>query len=282
MGVNKPSIVMMSDFGIDSGLVSCMHGICKIVDKELETYDITHLIPAFDIETASYTLQYTVPCWPEGTVFVSVVDPGVGTSRRASIAKLKNGSYVATPDNGTLTHLSSTIGIESIREIDEDTNRYEKTKDVHTFHGRDLFSYCAAKLASGLITFEGVGKEYPVEEIVKFEIPGYTVEEGFVKASIKGYDPFGSAELSVPNKEFRKSGFKIGDKLDIKIICGDEIIMDEPVPYERSFGFVPEKEKVIFNDLASYVTIACNVSDFAKTVGLDLNKSYDVEIRKHI
>ena len=99
----KPAIVMQSDFGIDSGLVACMHGICKMIDPQLETYDITHQIPAFQIREASYCLQYTVPCWPSGTVFVSVVDPGVGTSRRASVAKLKNGSYVVTPDNGTLT-----------------------------------------------------------------------------------------------------------------------------------------------------------------------------------
>lgn len=100
---------MQSDFGIDSGLVACMHGMCRLVDSELETQDITHLIPAFDIEAASYCLQYTVPFWPDGTVFVSVVDPGVGTSRKASVAKLKNGSYVVTPDNGTLTYLKKEL-----------------------------------------------------------------------------------------------------------------------------------------------------------------------------
>ena len=76
--MKKPTIVMQSDFGIDSGLVACMHGMCRLVDSELETHDITLLIPAFDIEAASYCLQYTVPFWPDGTVFVSVVDPGVG------------------------------------------------------------------------------------------------------------------------------------------------------------------------------------------------------------
>lgn len=81
----KTSVVMQSDFGLDSGLVACMHGMCKLVDGELCTYDITHLLPAFDIEAASYCLQYTVPYWPIGTVFVSVVAPGVGTSRRAYI-----------------------------------------------------------------------------------------------------------------------------------------------------------------------------------------------------
>lgn len=92
--MKKPTIVMQSDFGIDSGLVACMHGMCRLVDSELETQDITHLIPAFDIEAASYCLQYTVPFWPDGTVFVSVVDPGVGTSRKASVAKISLGSGI--------------------------------------------------------------------------------------------------------------------------------------------------------------------------------------------
>ena len=95
-----------------------------------------------------------------------VVDPGVGTHRRASVAKLKNGCYVVTPDNGTLTHLYYNIGIEAIREIDETVNRLKGTEGTSIFHGRDLFAYCAGKLAAGLIDFEGVGPEYPVREVV--------------------------------------------------------------------------------------------------------------------
>lgn len=182
--MKKPTIVMQSDFGIDSGLVACMHGMCRLVDSELETHDITHLIPAFDIEAASYCLQYTVPFWPDGTVFVSVVDPGVGTSRKASVAKLKNGSYVVTPDNGTLTYLKKRIGVEAIREINEEINRYPLTKDVHTFHGRDLFAYCAARLASGVISFEEVGPAYPVEEIVCHELKWAKISEGLVETQL--------------------------------------------------------------------------------------------------
>ena len=144
----KPAIVMQSDFGIDSGLVACMHGICKMIDPQLETYDITHQIPAFQIREASYCLQYTVPCWPSGTVFVSVVDPGVGTSRRASVAKLKNGSYVVTPDNGTLTFLHDMIGVEKIREIDEKTNRYQKNQKCQCVSRERLIRVLCGKTGS--------------------------------------------------------------------------------------------------------------------------------------
>ena len=276
----KPVIVMQSDFGMDSGLAACMHGICKMIDPELETYDITHLIPAFDIREASYCLQYTVPCWPAGTVFVSVVDPGVGTSRRACVAKLKNGSYVVTPDNGTLTFLHDMIGVEEIREIDEGTNRYQKTKNVSVFHGRDLFAYCAAKLASGKITYEEVGEAYPIEEIVLHELYRAEVANGDVTAMIQGYDPFGSAELSVRNEQFVQAGFQLGEMLKVSVYEAEKCVLDREILYERSFGYVPKGENVLFQDLASFVTIAANEANFKRKYGLCEEKAYRVRIQR--
>ncbi len=276
----KPVIVMQSDFGMDSGLVACMHGICKMIDPELETYDITHLIPAFDVREASYCLQYTVPCWPAGTVFVSVVDPGVGTSRRACVAKLKNGSYVVTPDNGTLTFLHDMIGVEEIREIDEGTNRYQKTKNVSVFHGRDLFAYCAAKLASGKITYEEVGEAYPIEEIVLHELYRAEVANGDVTAMIQGYDPFGSAELSVRNEQFVQAGFQLGEMLKVSVYEAEKCVLDREILYERSFGYVPKGENVLFQDLASFVTIAANEANFKRKYGLCEEKAYRVRIQR--
>lgn len=278
--MKKPTVVMLSDFGIDSGLVACMHGMCHLVDPELETYDITHLIPAFDIEAASYCLQYTVPFWPNGTVFVSVVDPGVGTSRKACVAKLKNGSYVVTPDNGTLTYLNKRIGVEEIREINEEINRYPLTKDVHTFHGRDLFAYCAARLASGIISFEEVGPTYSVTEIVCHELKCASISEGVVETEIKSYDPFGSAELTVENKEFEQAGFTIGDKVRVILSDKDETVLDTVIPYEKSFGYVPKGEDVMFNDLASYVTIASNEASFQTKYHLNPEINYHVRLIK--
>lgn len=276
----KSAIVMQSDFGIDSGLVACMHGVCKIVDSELEIHDITHTLPAFDIKAASYCLQYTVPFWPAGTVFVSVVDPGVGTGRKTCVAKLKNGSYVVTPDNGTLSYLNVMIGVDAIRMIDETQHRYPETRDVHVFHGRDIFAYCGAKLAAGVISFEEVGPEYSVDEIVMLDMCDCEVSTNHVQAEIQGNDPFGSIELSVTNKEFRKTGFELGDKLDIRISDEEKEIFHKTVPYEKSFGYVPKGEEVIFNDLAFYVTIACNQDSFVKKYNLDMSKKYEVEIKK--
>ena len=160
-------IVLQTDFG---GTSAPMTGICKIVSRELQVYDLTHQVPKFNVQIAGKNVAETIPFWPEGTVFVSVVDPGVGTPRRASVAKTCNGYYVVTPDNGTLTAIQDTFGIEEIREIDQSINRYqgnEWSNKSDIFHGRDIFAYCGARLAAGVITYEQVGKSYPVTEIVR-------------------------------------------------------------------------------------------------------------------
>lgn len=160
-------VVFQTDFG--RGGSGAMAGVCKLVDRSVRVYNITHEVPKFDVTAASRNLTDVIPYWPEGTVFVSVVDPGVGTPRRACVALTENGRYIVTPDNGTLAEIKDTIGIRSVREIDQSVNRYrgnEWSLKSDIFHGRDVFAYCGARLASGTFSFEEVGPEYPVSEIV--------------------------------------------------------------------------------------------------------------------
>ena len=115
----KPILVFQTDFTYKEGAVSSMYGVVKTVDRELEIMDGTHELPQYDTWSASYRLYQSLQFWPEGTIYVSVVDPGVGTSRRACVAKTVDGYYIVTPDNGSLTHVKRLIGIEAVREIDE-------------------------------------------------------------------------------------------------------------------------------------------------------------------
>ena len=108
-------VVFQSDFGLKDGAVSAMKGVAMGVSPDLKLYDLTHEIPAYNIWEGAYRLMQTVPYWPEGTVFVSVVDPGVGTSRKSVVAKTKTGQYIVTPDNGTLTLIAETLGIAELR-----------------------------------------------------------------------------------------------------------------------------------------------------------------------
>src|ERR1700739_1647793 len=141
-------IVYQSDFGLKDGAVSEMKGVAMAVSPDLKLFDLTHEIPAYNIWEAAYRLEQTVRYWPAGTVFVSVVDPGVGTSRKSVVMKTKSGHFIVTPDNGTLTLIAESLGVAEVREIDENVNRRKDSQKSNTFHGRDVYSYTAARLAS--------------------------------------------------------------------------------------------------------------------------------------
>jgi S-adenosylmethionine hydrolase len=123
-------LVFQSDFGILEGTVSQMHGISVKVDPTLRIFDLTHLIPKFNTWEASYSLYQTCQAWPEETVFVSVIDPGVGSGRKSVVVKTAAGHYIVTPDNGTLTHIKKHVGIVSVREIDESGQPGERKREV--------------------------------------------------------------------------------------------------------------------------------------------------------
>ena len=150
-------LVLQTDFGLVDGAVAAMYGVALGVDETLSIHDLTHEIPPFDIFAASYRLYQTTRHWPAGTVFVSVVDPGVGSDRRSVAVQTDGGHIVITPDNGTLTHLARYTGIRKAREIDEDARALACGRESHTFHGRDIYACTGARLAGGRISFEQLG-----------------------------------------------------------------------------------------------------------------------------
>ena len=275
----KPIIVMQMDFGMGGG--SAMYGTIKKVDPELEIFDCKYSVDKFNVREASRHLNNMVAYWPAGTVFVSVVDPGVGTSRRASVAKLKNGSYVVTPDNGSLTQLVETIGVEAIRVIDETRNRLKGTEKVSIFHGRDLFVYCAAKLASGIIDFEGVGEEYPVEEIVMNEDIKCEVSEGkvtgFVCSMMK---EFGNLETNIAIEAAEEAGLKTGENVHILIKHGDEVVVDNSIPYCASFGWVGLGEEVMYNSSDGVLGIGINQGSYIGKYNIEIGTDWTVAVSK--
>jgi S-adenosylmethionine hydrolase len=279
----KPSIVWQTDFSLTWGAVNTMRGVVKQVDSELECYDITHEIEQFNILAASRELSFVVPFWPKGTIFVSVVDPGVGTKRKGCVAKLKDGNYVITPDNGSLTHLYYEIGIEEVREIDESVNRYKGTEDVSVFHGRDIFAYTAARLASGIISFEEVGVAYPVSEII---VEDYEYVKAIVTSTeIKGIiisvsDHFGSIVFNILTKDFNKIGYSHGDIVRVKISHNGKVYFEDDVLYEKSFGYVDLNKPVLFNSSSNYISIGLNQNSFKDTYHIKEGKDWVVELSK--
>lgn len=277
----KSLMVMQTDFGFGGGCA--MRGTCLKVDPELEIFDGNHQIAKFNVASAARNLMMMVPYWPSGTVFVSVVDPGVGTSRRASVAKLKNGSYVVSPDNGSLSRLLTLPGIEAIRVIDETRNRLKGTEKTSIFHGRDLFAYCGARLASGIIDFEGVGEEYPVSEIVRLKADSYHQEDGLVSGYFFDWmQSFGNMETNIPIEAGEKAGFKTGDTVIVTVTDSltGKVHFDAPVGFYPSFGWVPEGAPVVYNSSDGVLGVGLNKEDFARTYEVGIGENWLVTIRK--
>jgi len=150
-------LVLQTDFGTRDGAVAAMKGVAVGIDSKLTIFDLTHENTPFNIWEAAYRLKQAAPYWPAGTVFVSVVDPGVGTERKSVVVQTKTGHFFVGPDNGTWTYLPEEFGIEAVREIDETKNRRANSEKSHTFHGRDVYVYVGAKLAAQGLAFKDVG-----------------------------------------------------------------------------------------------------------------------------
>lgn len=277
----KSLMVFQTDFTYAEGAVAAMYGVVKSVDRGLEIIDGTHEIPKFDTWSASYRLNQVMKFWPTDTVFVSVVDPGVGTPRKASVAKLKQGYYIVTPDNGSLTHLKKDI--VEIREIDQSVNRLQGkgTEGVGIFHGRDLFAYCGAKLAAGLIDFEGVGKTYPVSEVVEHELKVPSYKKNYVKGILEINDPnFGNVWTNIPLKTFEDAGFKYGDYLKVTISHHADIVFNQTLLFQYSFGFADKGKPMIYNNELMRIAFAVNQGSFMNDYAIGYGNTWHVEFRK--
>ena len=279
----KPILVFQTDFTYKEGAVSSMYGVVKSVDRELEIMDGTHELIQYDTWNASYRLYQSLPFWPEGTIYVSVVDPGVGTSRKACVAMTETGHYVVTPDNGTLTHVKKFMGIKAVREIDESVNRLKGkgTEEVAIFHGRDVFGYTAARLGSGIIDFAGVGPEYPVDEIVTHPIAEPEISQGLAKGIFEIDDPnFGNLWSNIPTEEFKAAGFGYGKEALLTVEHAGEKVYEGTVSFQPSFGFVEKGTVLSYNNELMRVAVAVSQGSFAKEYGIGYGPDWTVTFKK--
>ena len=275
----KKMLVFQTDFTYKEGAVAAMYGVVKSVDIDIEIITATHEIPQYDTWSASYRLYQYIDFWPKGTIFVSVVDPGVGTSRRACVAKTKNGYYIVTPDNGTLTHVDHYFGIEEVRVIDETVNRLHREDNgaVSIFHGRDLFGYCAARLASGIISYEGVGPAYDASEIVRHEIYEAKIFDDRIEGMFEINDPnFGNLWTNVLLNDFKKM-FSMGENVHTVIYKNEEKVFDEKIPYFDSFGKAKAGSVMIYNNEINKMGLAEVVGNLCRDYGLGYGDEYEVQ-----
>ncbi len=277
---SKPALVMQSDFGTADGEVAVMVGVAHNVDEDLAIYHITHDIPKFNIWEAGYKLWMTAPYWRNDTVFVSVVDPGVGTKRRSVVLKTKNGQYFVSPDNGSLSLVAEAFGIEGVREIDESVNRRKGSEESHTFHGRDVYSYTGARLAAGVITFEGVGPLLK-PEVLKIDSPAANLSKDSVTGFIPYIDKhFGNTWSNIELEMFNGLNPKTGERFDVTIKKGDKVVFNREVPYFDTFGEVKIGQPVIFINSRLFVSIALRQGHFAKAHNIESGPEWTISFSR--
>ncbi len=272
-------LVYQTDFGLVDGAVSAMYGVAYTVNSQLKIHDLTHDITPFNIWEASYRLIQTINYWPEGTVFVSVVDPGVGSDRKSVVVKTKSGRYIVTPDNGTLTHVIRLEGVEAVREIDEEVNRLPRSGESYTFHGRDVYAYTGARLASGTIDFEGVGPELPVSSLVSLPIVEPKIENGAVCGTIDVLDVrFGSLWTNIPRTLFLETGIQYGDRVSITIENDTRCVYRNIILFGRSFADVYVGEALAYVNSLDCVAVAINQGSFARAYNIGTGNSWRIRI----
>lgn len=274
-------LVLQSDFGLVDGAVSAMIGVALQESRDLVVHNLTHDITPYNIFEGSYRLFQTVEYWPEGTTFVSVVDPGVGSKRKSVVALTEQNHYIVTPDNGTLSFIKKHVGIKAVREISEVANRRANTEHSYTFHGRDVYAYTGAKLASGHISFEEVGPELDVADIV--EIPTVPTEVGpdFVKGAIDILDVrFGSLWTSITREEFYTLKPQFEDRFEVTIYNNDMLVYQNQVTYGKSFADVRIGQPLLYINSLYRVGLAINQGSFAKAYNVGVGQNWHIEIKR--
>ena len=274
-------LVFQSDFGTSDGAVSAMHGVALTVDRGLQLFEITHQIPQYDIWEASFRLLQTTSFWPTGTVFVSIIDPGVGSNRNGIIAKTINGHYIITPDNGTLTHLNHFTELKAVRIIDESKNRLPNSGESHTFHGRDIFAFTGARLASGEVSFEEIGSEVELTSLISLPIKDAYIEDEGITGMIAITDrPFGNLWTNISSTQFKEIDAAYGQSFEVTISMNGRTIYKNTMKYGRSFADLTIGEPLVYINSLDSIGIAINQCSFAKAYRISSGSNWEVIIRK--
>jgi S-adenosylmethionine hydrolase len=275
------ALVFQSDFGLADGAVSAMHGVAFSVSPAIPIFNLTHNIPAFSVWEASCRLHQTLPYWPEGTVFVSVVDPGVGSERRSLAVKTASGHVVITPDNGTLTHVKMNLGIAEARIIDETVNRLPGSLESHTFHGRDIYAYTGARLASGAVSYEELGETADPDGICVLHAVCSSLNNGKAAGCIEIMDVrFGNLWTNIGRSLLMEMSVAYGDRLIAEIWAGPSLAFRGLVTFGKSFADVPGGEPVAYINSLGNLGLAVNQGSFAEIFSIGTGQDWAIAVEK--
>lgn len=273
-------LVFQSDFGLKDGAVSAMKGVAISVSPDLKIFDLTHEIPTYNIWESAYRMEQTAQYWPSGTVFVSVVDPGVGSARKSIVLKTKSGHFFVGPDNGQFTLVAQSLGIAEVHEIDEKINRRKNSQMSYTFHGRDVYAYTGARLAAGIISMAQVGPKLP-SQVVMIDYPKAVFANGEIQGNIPILDiQYGNVWTNIDGELFKKLNVLFGENVRIEIWQANQKIYEGEMPYEETFSSVVIGKPLCYLNSLLNVSFALNQGNFSELYKIYSGPEWKVIIKK--
>jgi S-adenosylmethionine hydrolase len=256
------TIVFMTDFGTVDDSVPICKGVMYSILPDVRIVDLSHQVTPFSILDGARFLYGATPYFPGGTVFVVVIDPGVGSTRKAVIIKSKRGQYFVLPDNGLITLVADRDGLESAREITNPSWMIGKALSS-TFHGRDIFSPAGAHLARG-DDWNEVGPSLDLKTLVRLDLEAPTVDDKGLHGEVIATDgPFGNLVTNVDAETFLKLGYQRGDS--VPLMLGDKKI---DLKFVKTFSDVPLKTPLIYIDSRGRFALAINQGSLAANYGI--------------
>jgi S-adenosylmethionine hydrolase len=260
-------VTLLTDYGRDDDFVGVCHGVIRSIHPEAQIVDITHGIRRYAVRQGALVLRNTLPYMPRG-VHVAVVDPQVGTERRAIGLATTDGRILVGPDNGLLSLAWERCGgVELAVDVTRSPHRLEPVSA--TFHGRDIFAPVAAHLANGAELAEA-GDPLDPGELVVVSLPQPQVEDGALVAHALVVDRFGNVSLDVGHEETAGTGIRLGETVEIEA-SGERYL----ATYAQTFADVSPGELIVYEDAYRTLAVAINRGDAAATLGI----GPDAEVR---
>ena len=260
----------MTDFGLTDDFVGTCHGVIKRIAPEAEIIDITHGISPQSVLEGALVLANTLPYMPEG-IHLAVVDPGVGSDRRALALRDASGRLYVGPDNGLLVPAAEALGgVAAARELEN--TRYWLEPVSRTFHGRDVFAPVAAHLATG-VELEQLGPELDPAELVRLEVPEPSVGTNSIRARALAVDRFGNVQLNLRRSDLERVGIVPGVRVELEHATDRYYAIAA-----QTFSDVRPGEIVLYEDAYDNVSIAITTGNAAETLSAAVGDEMRIRI----
>jgi S-adenosyl-L-methionine hydrolase (adenosine-forming) len=260
-------VTLLTDYGAEDDFVGVLHGVIRRVCPAAQIIDITHGVPQYDVRQGAIVLRNTLPYMPAG-VHVAVVDPQVGTERRAVALRCQDGRILVGPDNGLLSLAWERCGgIDLAVDVTRSPHRLEPVSA--TFHGRDVFAPVAAQLAAGAEVADA-GEPLEPERLEAVDLPEPRIEDGVLVAHALVVDRFGNVSLDASHDTLAGTGLTLGSEVEVEV--GDERFL---ATFAQTFADVHPGEVLVYEDAYRTLALAINRGDAGTTLGL----TPDAELR---